>query len=325
MGYTVFPLSILAVNDIYLPWFYSQHIQLFVTEYIEEDLMKLDFYRYPYARLLPAPFLDVLYYNRDIDIVFETRIVDFLVANLNKNYYIQLYANEFYMPNRSHYKQQNYTHEILIHGYDSQSEEFYIVGYNHQGQYTSSPIKFTDFEQAFVNVDKLPERKNKIQLSKYIKDRTYEFDLELLKEQLQDYLYSNNTSNRYRIINKPIDGIYGLEIYQYFDTYFKDLLSESFHYDIRNLHILWEHKKCMILRMQFMEENNYLDPAHRFSELYKNTVQLASNIRIIMLRAFLTHRSIDQREIAIQKVRSILEEMAKSEEQIIGNYLEAIS
>ena len=44
----VFSLSILATNEVYLPWFYSQHIQIYFSKkHIQKGTSIIDFYRPP--------------------------------------------------------------------------------------------------------------------------------------------------------------------------------------------------------------------------------------------------------------------------------------
>ena len=274
-GFTVFSLSILATNEAYLPWFYSQHIQLyFAKTQIQKGIPKLDFYRPPNNRLLPAPLLETRWLDRYLISIVNEDIVQFVIKYIDKDYYIQLYLNEFYMPDRSNYKNKKNIHETLIHGYDLYDETFNIVGYNKRGQYVSSKLKFSDFKEAYMKIDHLdfkeaymkinysPNHMAKIGLLKYENNRHYEFDLYLVSEQLRDYIESNNTSKKFRMLDAPEDGIYGMETYRYLTHC---LLKQKNNCDFRLLHILWEHKKCMLNRLRYMESKRYLGRKMRLS------------------------------------------------------------
>ena len=227
-GFTVFSLSILATNELYLPWFYSQHIQLyFAKTQIQKGVPKIDFYRPSNNRLLPSPLLETRWLDRDLISIVNEDIVQFVVKYIDRDYYIQLYLNEFYIPDRLNYNTQKNIHETLIHGYDLYDEAFDVIGYNKIGQYVSSKLKFADFKKAYTKIDysdfkeaymKIkysPNHMAKVGLLRYDNNRHYEFDLNLVLEQIRDYIESNNTSEKFRMLDTPEDGIYGTETYCY--------------------------------------------------------------------------------------------------------------
>ena len=110
-----------------------------------------------------------------------------------------------------------------------------------------------------------PNHMAKIGLLKYDNNRRYEFDLNLVLEQIRDYIESNNTSEKFRMLDAPEDGIYGIETYCYL---IHCLLEQRNNFDLRLLHILWEHKKCMLNRLIYMENKGYLDPSENLSVAY---------------------------------------------------------
>ena len=327
----VFSLSILATNEVYLPWFYSQHIQIYFSKkHIQKGTPIIDFYRPPNNRLLPAPLLETRWLDRDLISVVNEDIVHFVIKCIDKNYYIQLYLNEFYMPNKSNYKKRKYIHETLIHGYDLCYETFDIAGYNKMGQYISSKLNFSyfkkaymtieyaDLEKAYMKVSYSPNHTAKIGLLKYENNRHYEFDLYLVSEQLRDYIESNNTSERFRILDTPEDGIYGMKIYSYL---IYCLLHKKHRYDIRLIHILWEHKKCMLNRLIYMENKDYIDPSEKLSIKYAKIEKKVANLRLVMLRIFLGYKKNNEVDISIKYVKKELEDLALEEKSILERVL----
>ena len=327
----VFSLSILATNEAYLPWFYSQHIQIYFSKkHIQKGTPIIDFYRPPNNRLLPAPLLETRWLDRDLVSIVNEDIVHFVIKCINKNYYIQLYLNEFYMPNKSNYKKRKYIHETLIYGYDLCSEIFYIAGYNKMGQYISSKLNFFDFrkaymtiecsdlEKAYMKVSYSPNHMAKIGLLKYENNRHYGFDLYLVSEQLKDYIESNNTSERFRMLDTPEDGIYGMKTYSYL---IYCLLHKKYRYDIRLIHILWEHKKCMLNRLIYMEDKNYINPSEKLSIKYTKIEKKVANLRLIMLRFFLGYQKRNKIDTSIMYIKKELEELALEEKRILEKVL----
>ena len=319
-GFTVFSLSILATNEVYLPWFYSQHVQLYFSKIqIQKGVPKIDFYRPPNNRLLPAPLLETLWLDRGLISIVNEDIVQFAIKYIDKDYYIQLYLNEFYMPDRSNYKIENYTHETLIHGYDLYDETFTIVGYNKMGQYGSSKLKFSYFKKAYMRINYLPNHMARIGLLKYKNNKYYEFDMNLFLEQLRDYIESNNTSERFRMLDTPEDGIYGMEMYCYL---IHCLLEQRNNFDIRLLHILWEHKKCMLNRLIYMENKGYLDPSEDLSVAYNKIEREVANLRLVMLRVVLGSKKEKETDTSsIKYVKTKLEKLAGEEKRILARVL----
>ena len=318
-GFTVFSLSVLAINEAYLSWFYSQHIQLYFSKvHIQKGIPKIDFYRPPNNRLFPTPLLETRWLDRDLISIVNEDIVQFVVKYIDKNYYVQLYLNEFYIPDRSSYNKKKNIHETLIHGYDLYDETFSIVGYNKMGQYVSSKLKFSDFKEAYMKIDYSPNHMAKIGLLKYINNRHYEFDINLVSEQLQDYIESNNTSERFRMLYKPEDGIYGMKTYRYL---IHCLLEQKNNPDIRLLHILWEHKKCMLNRLIYMEDKGYLDPFKELSTTYAKIEEEAANLRLVMLRVTLGFKKENEIGTSIKYAKTKLEELANKEKNILERVL----
>ena len=54
--------------------------------------------------------------------------------------------------------------------------------------------------------------------------------------------------------------------------------------DVLSLHILWEHKKCMLARIEYMETLGYLDPGDALGEAYAEIAAQAGVLRMMMLR-----------------------------------------
>ena len=330
-GFTVFSLSILATSEVYLPWFYSQHIQLYFTnKWIQEGIPKIDFYRPPNNRLFPSPLLETRWLDRDLISIVNEDIVQFVIKYIDKDYYIQIYLNEFYIPDRPSYKSIKTIHETLIHGYDLDNETFDIVGYNKIGQYGSSKLKFSNFRKAYMEIDSSDFRKAymkinyspnhmaKIGLLKYENNRHYEFDINLVSEQLRDYIESNNTSERFRILDMPEDDIYGVETYRCLIHY---LLEKKDKYDFRLLHILWEHKKCMLNRLIYMENEGYLDPCEKLSIAYAKIEREIGSLRLVMLRVKLGYKKENQIYTSIKYVTTKLEKLADEEKNILERVL----
>lgn len=315
-GYTVYPLAIVAASNRYLPWFYSQHIQVFCpSDFSENPGAKFDFYRHPLSRQNPCPLLNAFSLHRSHCTDDHGAIAPFLIRQLDENRYIQLYANEFYIPDRKKYLNTHYTHALLIFGYDLERDEFDILGYNRLGNLAPSRIAVEQLEIAFQRVHYLPERMEIINLFAWNPDADFGFDIHLMAETLEDYLFSRNTSERFRMIAPPIDGLFGIETSQ---ALIARLESEHpGRFDIRPVHIFWEHKKCMLDRIRYLETHGHIDPSDGFSSSYMQIENSARIARMIMLKL----RAFPNASL-LARLMIRLERLARCEANLLGCLLE---
>ena len=84
-----FPLAILSTDDLYLPWFFSNYIQLFCPRNFPPG--QLNFYIHKGYPVSICPILDIQWFDRDIFDGTYTRVSEFLKMCLDKEWYVQLY------------------------------------------------------------------------------------------------------------------------------------------------------------------------------------------------------------------------------------------
>ncbi len=225
------------------------------------------------------------------------------------------YTDEFYIPDRiSYIRKIHFRHEIMIYGYDSDKSLFNVIGYNEKLKYTSSCVSFSEFESSFLNsIDKT----NDIILMKAKDSKSYnpsyEFDVE--------NVFSKNTSANFRSIGKPNKGICGISVYDQLIRYYQDILQNDSNVicDIKHFHLLYEHKKVMVSRLEYLMENNYIDTKNDLINEFRNLEYEALNKRNIIMKYNAT-RSKAQ----INTVIDSLHKMCNSEKKAIEDLLNAL-
>lgn len=310
-----YPLSILANDEAYLPWFHSNYIQLYCPPNFQNSsrnrTMKFNFYRRPDQRVSFSPYLKVQLLNRDLIFKSPTDILPFIVACIDKGYYIQPTVDEYFLPDSAAYQKRPLVHETLIYGYDKQT--FAGIGYNKNGDYASYHIAFAELEQAVVQADLTGHYDpDGLRLFKYNSHVRYDFDIYLVREQITDLLHSRNTSHRFRMVANPANGAYGLATYPHLKSYIESLLYSPFSFDIRPAHILWEHKKCMVNRLKYMEGHGYLKSEDGFSMQYEELARKTGMLRMMLLKFKIT-RSPD----LIHRVLSNLDDIGEAEQSLL--------
>ncbi|GKX30066.1 hypothetical protein SH1V18_25460 [Vallitalea longa] len=318
IGYVVhaFPLSIIFNHAKCMPWFFCNYIQLVCNTQLETNFF--DFFTICTA-ITGMPWVDSVYpgipwLNRN-SISSQT----FIDCNLNKdqiitnsliqNNYIVCHLDEFYVPKRYSYQKEHYPHENLIFGFDNIKKEYDILGFDFRGIFCSSKISYSEFEQASKEHDiKFLHMKAKDGF-------LYELDLKSIKNLLIEYLYGKNSNYRYTAIRNPnINLVYGMDIYNQLITYLRLLYNNLVVIDIRPFHILWEHKKCMVLRIQFLLDK-YKKAAIGLEEIYiqyLDVQKMCYSIRTILLKYKLTKRKEN-----LTTIISLLKDIQIKEQKII--------
>ena len=280
--------------------------------------MKFNFYRRPDQRVSYSPYLKVQLLNRDLIFKSPTDILPFIVACIDKGYYIQPTVDENFLPDSAAYQKRPLVHETLIYGYDNQA--FVGMGYNKRGDYASYRFRFSQLEQAIVHADLTGHYDpDGLRLFKYDSQARYDFDIHLVREQITDFLHSRNTSHRFRMVANPSDGAYGLATYSCLKSYIESFLYSPFSFDIRPAHILWEHKKCMVDRLKYMEMQGYLKSEDGFSVQYEELARKTGMLRMMLLKFKIT-RSPD----LIHRVLSILDDIEEVEPSLLQDLVKKL-
>ena len=334
-----YPLSILAQADAYLPWLYSTHIQLF--NFPGEELK---FYTQPFSTrhevrhvyFSTCPFLDVQTIDRQALGLTTADLVPWIVSCIDRGYYVQTDVDFFYLPDRPHYQQHHFIHEVLVSGYDTEDRTLVLSGFDEQGGYAVSHVSFDAVERAcsFTREGHIQqvlqvgrprpswflqamEDRPRVFLYKYLPDQSYAFDPCAVAEQLADYLSAADTSQRYRLLAAPRAGaVWGTGVYPFLR---RELKNPAAYRDIP-WRILWEHKTCMQARLQYMEAQGYLDPAEQLGVRFGAVERKTRSLRLVLLR-WKTH----QRSDTLTRVGEMLDAIAAEERPLLERVLEALN
>ena len=329
--YHAYPLSVLSNWDAYLPWFYSHYIQLHCPKDFQtaerKKGAKFDFY-HPRSHLYSpqgyqfatSPWLDSQLLDREVVIGNHRSIVEFVVDCIRRDYYVQVCVDEFFIPNTMVYQEDHFVHEVLVFGFDKQEKIFYTSGFDRNGNYGNSQVTFSELEQGYLHssIEKHYDEYGVI-LYKNKKGAQYNFDYQYVLEQLEDYVYSKNTSERFRALANPVDNVFGLNTYRCLNDHFEYVLKKVKRFDIRPLHIFWEHKKCMVSRIEYLEHLNYLNPQNEFSKSYKVIEERTDRQRIMMLKFLIT----DQNPIVEATIKEI-DRIAQAEHSLLESMLDQL-
>ncbi len=289
-------MAMTTADKNYEQWFYSNYIQLISKKNFNEvhdvpldffiDIKRDNCYYYNnpilYIQCLKLELLNVLCQD----------IVEFIMNAIDKNYYVDICLNEYFIPIKRAYNKFDCPHDNLIYGYDKKKSIFYVAGYIQKfddlfvGTYGVFQITFNELYAAYKNCPYLEWYKSIYLYSAESHGGTtekYIFDIKMMKNSLESYLHCENSLHNYSNVQpRTIRFSFGFDVY-------KDLLNNLdmgyYSNDIRPLGLLVEHKKCMANRIKYLHQNNYLIKSEYalldtyISEIYKCTLK-ARNLQL---------------------------------------------
>lgn len=283
--FSAYPLAIIMNEESSWDWIFSNFIQVSAHENFITHPVPFGFYEFDYAY---NPWLSVRRLSRDIFPIFRTNIVDFVTGSLDRDYYVYLNLDEYYVPNRPPYGKTNRSHDVLVHGYDAEQETFSLLGYDERLIFRKTTIPFTAFEKAYGNLERIPNTCNQIYLYQLKRDGSYSLNISLIVEGLEDYLFARDTARKYSLLAEPEhDFVFGVDTYRILDEYLKHLARSPDNYiDIRYMHLLWEHKHCMAKRVQYLTERGLLPHGAALSGRFRDIERLSELARNNLIKYY---------------------------------------
>lgn len=338
IGYTLhaYPLSIILGNEKCYPWFYSNYIQLVCNPNFSGNFF--DFLTFcgilENDHWIDSIYPGVPWINRNSienyiinDCELNLHVV--LSSALNNDNYIITALDEFFIPNMKGYQKYHYYHEVLIYGYDTFEHVYKILAFDKQNQFNKLIISYHNVELSFGYTgtkyfyDKTGKDNyyNPIKFLSINDEFSYKLDITLIKTLLIDYINSSNSLNMLltmRNINKNL--VYGISIYDELSRYFKQFSTCKKKYDIRPLHILWEHKKCMVIRLNFLKKDYVLNDIDDIMSDYQIIEKECMTMRNLLLKYL-----VNENPEIIKKIILTLSNVKEKEYTLIVRLINSIN
>lgn len=256
-------------------------------------------------------------------------ISSYIVEHLAQGSYVETYLNEFYIPALFNGGRHHFGHRLLVYGYDDTRRSFNIIGFDRKSQYRQLECSYAALDAAFFSI--YPQYPDRTRLFRPDPSQPAPaFDDERFLTLLEDYLSSRNS-----FLNPDLRGDlkaksnlwFGLKVYDFLGEYIRQLLALKKAgtrpgLDFRGFHTLWEHKRCMASRLEWMSQSGYpLSEAllHRFSMVVSQTEALRT--RVLMCRNGL----VPPDKGYLEEVPVLLDRVRSLENDVLRDVLAALS
>lgn len=246
-------LSILwGSKEKVIPWLSDRFIQLVIRPNFDPTIA--DFYDHAdldnfISLIYGCPFLGWMRNNR-ITANF-TKFTDYIIYQINQGYYLEPCLDNYYFKFTNHYQKKHHIHPTLIYGYDNDNEQVYIADFFDGKRYTREVVSYEEINKSIENVDYF------INLYK-LQDAQYKFNPELMNTYLYDYMNSKDSLHKFGFscpeYNKNV--LFGLD---YYDFVISNICNIYKSIDIRPFHILFDHKRLMKIRLEFLYSQKIYD------------------------------------------------------------------
>lgn len=301
--FLAYPLVVLLNYPECLPWIYSNYIQLeYFTDTRDESLSFVG------GWVTDIPWIRFKYNEKKQYIRTTGDIHSAIKQSIDNGWYFYSIFDEFYIPSRVKYNKVHFSFDFLLYGYDDAAEEFFVLGYTNKGIFESSRISYRDFHKAFESDF---ECQPFVILFKKRDDFLFELDIKYFRDMIHDYIKSQNTASRLGITQRETikDRIFGLETYNSLIRHFQNnqarygkdnmLLYRS----SRSLHVLWEHKKIMLSRLEYLNQHHFIE---NFDFLYRLYQKLENEV-LVLRNLHLQFSIKEDKRLLDQLMNSLLE------------------
>jgi len=284
-----YPLAIMAQSDHYLPWFYSNYIHLYCGSDFPKDMSHnsiLNFYSYAfkgYEGPINSPWTNAFGVDGRIFEGYRGAPIEFIIDCIDNGQYVEVNVDEFYIPNTAAYGNNRYKHQLILYGYNMREQTIYGLGFVKNGNMEEIPVKFIELVKSLRSYSDRGDELALCNLWTYNKNASFQFDLSFVKESFIEYLESKNLEERIRMFINPRKRVYGMAIYERLVLFLEGVITGNILFDIRPIHTILEHKKCMSSRIKYMIQHKYLyDQYHSLEkfELIENMAKIAKNMAL---------------------------------------------
>ena len=259
----------------YLNWYYNEFIQVYTFK--DGDNTNLLLYSYGIQDGIGGEYESLEYVKgSNSRIKIGNDIVDLCKVMINNEYYIYVYCDDSYVSTMN----VNYHryHDILIYGYDDQTQSFDVFAYN-GSKLKRFMVSYNDFISAYHS--KYTDRfDNYICFCKKRENYDFSINTEKIRWHILDYLDGVDTLRRERpLLLSPQKATWGINTYDEIINMYEKSFQQQKLIRMPEIYCFMEHKKDWLNRIVYFKEQNLLN----FNDgIYDNFVELKNCAEVIV-------------------------------------------
>ncbi|WP_339166783.1 hypothetical protein MKX75_21770 [Paenibacillus sp. FSL R5-0341] len=241
-----------------------------------------------------------------------TSLHEFIIDAINESRYVYLYVDRYYIPASKAYQKNHNWHEIFIFGYDLEKSTFHVADNIQEGKYIHTECTFSELDEGYNALNSDNEFFQNVHLLSIKEEHEYKFNLQQIALTLENYVYSKPTID----MSFKEESTFGIGALNLTIEAAVNYDQCSFRFDKRAFHLFWEHKKMMILRLEYMYQSSLIPNG---LELINNYKELESSY--LMLRNLVIKYNITNKNTLRQQIIEIFKSNINKEKEVIYNIL----
>lgn len=232
---------------------------------------------------------------------FTENIIEFIVAAINKEYYIRMAVDDYYIQlNNETYMKNHLLHPLFIYGYDTEQNCLLIGEFFNQQKFDCYEIGFSEFRNAYERSiypsDTIYEYLENIVLIKLNTEYKEELDILKVIDGIEDYLSGLDRTNKYIYPQRKKGSriLYGIECY---NEFINSIRKGSF--DLRSSHVFYDRMRLHQFKTEYLYEKGFLTEKDYkiFSDYTALLVQFSMAARNLLIKKYIKNRAFDNTDI----------------------------
>lgn len=294
--------SILGEDENAKKWIYSNYIQLRcynIPEYTSGDEILLCDMMPGSSAMKECPYLIFSLITKPQIESYCGDVIAFIIKTIDLGGYIYGAFDEAKMLSDAEIGDFKFSHELFIYGYNMEEEVFYVGDFTFKDKYAYTTVAFDAVKRGFdvltatedhVFKDDYKGTRGLYVIQKNVESKYYDIDAVLIKRTLQEYLNCEDTKDHFRMMrNRFDDTVFGIDVYDALKTRVnKQLHQEEPDFDIRALHIAYDHKVLMNNRLHYLMANEVIPFDQTMLDEYAQVVDDMLAARNLLVRISVT-------------------------------------
>lgn len=296
--------SILLAREECKPWVFSNFIQIYTLKDLHKNKLRsgtVDFFYniygdWTYFHLKANPWIKLNSMPFDFFRLLKTDVIDFIKTCIDRNMYLFFDIDMYYISAyKINYNKNHVPHETFIYGYDD-DKKVLLMGDNTALKYNQDQITYDEIIKStsslldiYTNnvegvfwhtyreksIFMLEVKKNveRNEVDPIFSKEIFDINTNKIINDLKEYLLLDNYADGYKYSDYYT---YGIECYYELERFINYAIETNGSLDQRAFYSFIEHKKLMLLRMQ------YLSKDFELGELIEKYSVLVNKFNIIM-------------------------------------------